>query len=111
VTAAIHTRFSGQAIVILIGSFIGKIGKQIKLAVVDFLKYNVCGKMAVVKGVKRLHGARVFATDLRAGAALVIAGLNAEGITELEELKHIDRGYENLEIVLESLGAEIKRID
>lgn len=72
---------------------------------------NVCGKMAVVKGVKRLHGARVFATDLRAGAALVIAGLNAEGITELEELKHIDRGYENLEIVLESLGAEIKRID
>ena len=72
---------------------------------------NVCGKMAVVKGVKRLHGARVFATDLRAGAALVNAGLNAEGISEIEELRHIDRGYENLETVLESLGAEIKRIE
>ncbi len=72
---------------------------------------NVGGRMAVVKGVKRLHGAKVEATDLRAGAALVIAGLNAEGTTEIGGLQFIDRGYENLDTTLSNLGAEIKRID
>ncbi|MBQ8931084.1 MAG: UDP-N-acetylglucosamine 1-carboxyvinyltransferase [Ruminiclostridium sp.] len=67
----------------------------------------VDSRVAVVKGVKKLSGAPVKACDLRAGAALIIAGLAANGVTEIEDIYHIERGYENLEIKLRSLGADI----
>ncbi len=72
---------------------------------------KVSGKTAVVVGKEKLYGAKTDATDLRGGAALVVAGLSAEGITEIGDIKHIDRGYENIENVLSALGAEIKRSD
>jgi len=65
---------------------------------------------AIIEGVEKLTGARVEATDLRAGAALVIAGLMAEGVTEVTNVKHIDRGYERLEEKFRSLGADIERV-
>lgn len=68
------------------------------------------GKVAVVEGVKKLYGARVRAGDLRGGAALVLAGLGAAGETEVENLCYIDRGYENFESRLRSVGADISRI-
>ncbi len=67
-------------------------------------------KVAIVEGVKKLSGAKVTALDLRGAAALVVAGLSAEGITEISGLKHIDRGYENIEKTLYGIGASIKRI-
>lgn len=67
------------------------------------------GNAAVVKGVDKLMGAEVKASDLRAGAALIVAGLGAEGITEVTGLRHLDRGYDRLEEKLRSLGAEIWR--
>lgn len=67
------------------------------------------GKVAVVEGVKQLYGARVEAADLRGGAALVVAGLTAIGITEVFGLHHIDRGYASIERDLERLGARIHR--
>jgi UDP-N-acetylglucosamine 1-carboxyvinyltransferase len=70
---------------------------------------KVEGRMAVIEGVKRLTGAPVKATDLRAGAALVLAGLAAEGTTDIHNVKYIDRGYENLEEKLRKLGADIIR--
>ncbi|MDR0324556.1 MAG: UDP-N-acetylglucosamine 1-carboxyvinyltransferase [Oscillospiraceae bacterium] len=70
---------------------------------------QVEGRVAVVRGVPKLYGARVCATDLRGGAALAVAALAAEGETELSGLQHIDRGYERLEDVLASLGADIER--
>jgi UDP-N-acetylglucosamine 1-carboxyvinyltransferase len=60
--------------------------------------------------VKKLTGARVSAPDLRAGAALVIAGLAADGITVVDDIVYIQRGYENFEDKLRSLGAEIERV-
>ena len=69
------------------------------------------GRVAVVKGVKHLQGATVNAMDLRGGAALVVAGLAAEGTTEIGCLSHIDRGYERLEENLRNLGAAIKRVE
>lgn len=68
------------------------------------------GQSAVFEGVDKLFGAPVYATDLRAGAALVIAGIAAKGVTEVYNLKHIDRGYENIEDKFSSLGANIKRV-
>ncbi len=73
-------------------------------------KVQVEGRSAVVMGVERLTGAMVTATDLRAGAALVLAGLAAEGMTEVNGVGHIDRGYERLEEKLASLGASIERV-
>ncbi len=70
----------------------------------------VDGRSAVIQGVKQLHGAVVKAPDLRAGAALVLAGLAAEGHTIVEEIHHIDRGYEKFEETLRGLGANIKRV-
>ncbi len=67
-------------------------------------------RVAVVKGVAELAGAPVDATDLRAGAGLVLAGLKANGYTTINNVYHIDRGYENFENILTSLGADIKRI-
>jgi len=68
------------------------------------------GNTAVVKGVERLQGAAVMATDLRASAGLVIAGLVAEGDTVVDRIYHLDRGYEALEKKLEQLGARVERI-
>ena len=68
------------------------------------------GKSAVFEGVKELSGAPVYATDLRAGAALIIAGIVASGETELYNIEHIDRGYENIEEKFRKLGANIERI-
>ena len=71
---------------------------------------SVDGKMAVVEGVDHLTGAPVRATDLRAGAALVIAALCAEGTTEIEEIHHIERGYEGIVMKLRKIGADIQKI-
>jgi len=68
------------------------------------------GKTAIFEGVENLSGAPVYATDLRAGAALIIAGIIASGETELYNLDHIDRGYENIEEKFRKLGANITRI-
>jgi UDP-N-acetylglucosamine 1-carboxyvinyltransferase len=69
------------------------------------------GKTAIFEGVETLYGAPVYATDLRAGAALIIAGICAEGITEVHNLEHIDRGYENIEEKFRNLGANIQRVE
>lgn len=69
------------------------------------------GRNAFVNGVAKLHGASVRATDLRAGAALIIAGLAAEGETTIGDLYHLDRGYEDLIGKFQSLGADIRRFD
>jgi UDP-N-acetylglucosamine 1-carboxyvinyltransferase len=70
---------------------------------------KIDGNTAVVKGVQQLQGATVMATDLRASASLVIAGLVAEGETHIERIYHLDRGYEHIERKLTGLGARIKR--
>ena len=71
---------------------------------------KVEGRVAVVEGVDHLSGAEVEAPDLRGAAALVTAGLAAEGITQVNGLHHLDRGYERLEKSLTAVGAAIKRI-
>ena len=68
------------------------------------------GNTAIVRGVPRLTGAPIMATDLRASASLVLAGLVADGVTLVDRVYHIDRGYENIEEKLGALGAHIKRI-
>lgn len=70
---------------------------------------RVAGRVAVVTGREHLHGARVKCTDLRAGAALVIAGLQADGLTRISRIEHIDRGYESIERDLGVLGAHVRR--
>lgn len=70
---------------------------------------NVVGKAAVVTGVEKLYGAKVSATDLRGGASMLTAALGAEGITEISEICHIDRGYENIEKAISLLGGKIIR--
>ena len=74
-------------------------------------KIQVDGKVAVVEGVPSLSGAPVKATDLRAGAALLIAGLMAQGTTYIEDIHYIERGYENIVDKLVALGADIEKID
>ena len=69
------------------------------------------GRVAMVSGVKKLYGAPVSSTDLRGGAALCVAALGAEGVTDVLGLAHIDRGYDNLSGTLEKLGADIARLD
>jgi UDP-N-acetylglucosamine 1-carboxyvinyltransferase len=71
---------------------------------------QVEGKMAVITGVKNLNPAPVKAVDLRAGAAMIIAGLMAKGTTEVEDIQYIDRGYENVVEKFTALGADIKRV-
>ena len=71
---------------------------------------NVNGRVAIVEGVERLSGAPVEASDLRAGAALVVAGLMADGVTSITGVHHIDRGYERLVEKLTALGADIERV-
>ncbi len=69
---------------------------------------KIDGRIAIVKGVKRLSGAKVYAQDLRGGAALVIASLGAEGQSSIENVSYIERGYENLPEILSGLGADIQ---
>ena len=83
------------------------IPQLIKMGADIFVKNNI----AVVMGKQSLSGATVEATDLRAGACLVLAGLCASGYTTVENVFHIDRGYESIEKDLEKLGADIKRIN
>ncbi|MBQ7793401.1 MAG: UDP-N-acetylglucosamine 1-carboxyvinyltransferase [Clostridia bacterium] len=71
---------------------------------------RVEGKLAIINGVDKLTGAQVRATDLRGGAALIIAGLMADGTTMISDIYHIDRGYENFEAKFVSLGGDIRRI-
>ena len=68
------------------------------------------GQLAVIQGVEQLHGTPVRADDLRAGAAMIIAGLAANGVTEIEDILHIDRGYENVADKFKGLGGDIKRV-
>lgn len=70
---------------------------------------DVVGNCAIINGVKSLKGTKVFASDLRAGAALVIAGLVAEGTTSVDNIELVDRGYEEIDKVLNSIGANIYR--
>src|SRR5207253_631530 len=67
------------------------------------------GHHAVIRGVERLSAAPVRALDIRAGAAMIIAALSAEGVTEVEDMYHVDRGYEEFEAKLTSLGADVHR--
>jgi UDP-N-acetylglucosamine 1-carboxyvinyltransferase len=73
-------------------------------------RIDTSGRTAVVHGVPKLHGAEVMATDLRASMSLVIAGLAAEGETQVHRLYHLDRGYERLEEKLSLLGAQAERV-
>ena len=72
---------------------------------------RVDGHTAVVRGIEKLSGAPVMATDLRASASLILAGLVADGETVIDRIYHLDRGYENIEAKLSGLGASIRRID
>ena len=69
------------------------------------------GRSAVIEGVHKLEGAPVRATDLRAGAALILAGLVSEGKTEISDTYHIDRGYSKIEAKLQGLGGKIFRLE
>ena len=69
------------------------------------------GNHAIIKGVEKLTGTEVKASDLRAGGALIVAGLSAHGRTIIQNIHHIDRGYENLVDKLTSLGGHAKRVD
>lgn len=81
--------------------------EELKLMGADI---RVEGNLAIIEGVPHLMGASVRATDLRAGAAMIIAGLIADGATEISDIYHIDRGYDNFEAKFISLGADIKRV-
>ena len=72
---------------------------------------QVDGQVAVIEGVKELHPAPLRATDLRAGAAMVMAALAANGVSEVDETIHIERGYENIVEKLQALGADIRRVE
>ena len=73
-------------------------------------KVQLEGATAVIDGVDRLLAAPVMASDLRASAALVLAGLKADGVTEVSRVYHIDRGYERLDEKLGELGAHVERV-
>lgn len=74
-------------------------------------KIQIEGKIAVIKGVRRLYNAKVEASDLRGGAALVIAALTTKGKTQIDKIEYILRGYENFEQKLNKIGAKIKTIN
>ena len=79
---------------------LGRLGANIKID----------GRVAIVDGVSNLTGCEVKATDLRAGAAMILAGLAANGQTEIGDIYHIDRGYTNIEEKFRNLGADIYRV-
>ena len=70
---------------------------------------NIEGNTVIVKGVDKLQSAPIMASDLRASASLVLAGLVAKGVTDIHRVYHIDRGYESIEKKLRALGAKVKR--
>ena len=72
---------------------------------------RVEGRTAIIEGIPRLSGAPVQATDLRAGAALIVAGLSADGETVISNIEHVDRGYERMAEKLRELGADVSRVD
>jgi UDP-N-acetylglucosamine 1-carboxyvinyltransferase len=72
---------------------------------------KVEGRSAIIEGGGRLTGAKVRATDLRAGAALILAALSADETTEIENIEHVDRGYIRIDEKLRSLGANVVRVD
>ena len=72
---------------------------------------SIEGRVAVIEGVEKLKGAPVRATDLRAGAALIIAALGADGVSEIYDIFHVERGYETMEIKLRELGADIRKVE
>ena len=72
---------------------------------------QVDGQVAVIEGVPQLHPAPLRALDLRAGAAMVVAALAADGVSEIDETSHIERGYENIVEKLQGLGADIRRVE
>ncbi len=72
---------------------------------------QVDGQVAVIEGVKKLYPAPLRALDLRAGAAMVMAALAADGVSEIDETAHIERGYENIVEKLQALGADIRRVE
>ena len=72
---------------------------------------RVLGRTALIDGVPNLCGATVKSTDLRAGAAMVIAGLAAKGVTEVLDIEHIERGYEDIVQKLQYLGADIAKVE
>ena len=72
---------------------------------------SVENNTATINGVSKLKGAKVMSTDLRASACLVIAGLAAEGSTEVLRVYHLDRGYQRIETKLKNLGADIQRVE
>ena len=72
---------------------------------------GINGSTAKISGVSRLYSAPVMATDLRASAALILAGLIAEGETVIDRIYHLDRGYESIEEKLSNIGAKVRRID
>ena len=71
---------------------------------------EINGRVATIHGIKNFHGAEVSATDLRAGAAMILAGLAAEGETIINGVRYIDRGYEDVEEKFKAMGADIERI-
>lgn len=107
--AALLTRAKGTSVIIetIFENRFRYAGELIRLGA----KIRVDGRMAVIEGVSRLHGVGVQATDLRGGAALMIAALSAEGESRITEIRHIERGYESPEEILSALSAKIKRID
>ena len=86
--------------VVDLANFLNSMGANIKVE----------GNTAIIDGVSRYTGASISAPDLRAGAALVIAGLAAEGTTIVDDIKFIERGYEDFHLKLQSLGAQIDKI-
>ena len=74
-------------------------------------KITVEGNTAFIEGVERFSGAQVSAPDLRAGAALVLACLTAEGFSTVEDIKYIERGYEDFHVKLQGLGAQIDKVE
>ena len=72
---------------------------------------QVDGQVAVIEGIKELRPAPLRATDLRAGAAMVVAALAANGVSEIDETIHIERGYENIVEKLQQIGADIRRVE
>ena len=72
---------------------------------------GIDGNTAIITGVQKLNSAQVMATDLRASAALILAGLIAEGETIIDRIYHLDRGYESIEEKLSNIGAKVRRID
>ncbi len=107
--AAMLTRAVGTSVIIetIFENRFKYIGELIRFGA----DIRVDGRMAVIEGVPVLHGARVKTTDLRGGAALMLAGLAAEGETVISDIKHIERGYEKPEAVIKQLSGRIRRID